>query len=87
VRNSYRRMANRTCSLGRRRFSSYPPLGAVSTEAGAGDQDALGLVGEPIQASRGQQGVTKQVGPFFRRSITCEEEAVGRWLVCWIGRG
>ena len=49
--------------------------GAVSSEAGPGDDHHSSIVGQAIQACRGQQGITEQVGPLFWRAVAGEEDA------------
>ena len=43
--------------------------GALCSEAGTGDDDHVRVVIEPIQTGRSQQGVSEQVGPFFRCTV------------------
>jgi hypothetical protein len=47
----------------------------VGSEAGTGDDHDVGLVGEAIQARRGQQGIAEQVGPLLRRVVADESPA------------
>ena len=61
MRNSCRRVANTTCPLGLRRFDSYRLREAVSSEARAGDNHSVSLVSEPVEARRGQQGLTESL--------------------------
>lgn len=44
-------------------------------EAGAGDDDHLGPMQEPIQASRRQQRIAEQIGPLVRGPIAGQDDA------------
>ena len=47
---------------------------AVGSEAGPGDNHHSSIVGQAIQACRGQQRITEQVGALFWRAVAGEED-------------
>jgi len=53
-------------------FQTTRPLGS---ETGTGDDDDVGSVGQAIQACRGQQGGSEQVGPLLQGAVTGEHNA------------
>jgi len=47
---------------------------AVGAIAGAGDEHGVGVVGQAVQAGRGQQWLAEQVGPLRGSAVTGEQD-------------
>jgi hypothetical protein len=52
-----------------------PSLGALSSEAAAGDDDRVGPMGQAIQASRGKQRIAEQLQLLLRGAVAGEQDA------------